>query len=296
MADINETISDATTDWHSGFCAAAELGLSENKEDLFFEREYPLSKRPLRIDMLIVEKRDGVQIKNKIGHIFKRYNIIEYKSPGDGLSIDDFFKTYSYAGLYKSLGETEDARQAEQITVSMFRNEKPEKMIEYLKEHGLTIEEKYPNIYYVGGLLFSLQIVVTRQIEGKKNRGLRILSRNASEEDILAFIEEAGEYTTQGDKENVDAILQVSVSANYELYEELKRREPNMCEAMRRLMKDEIADEVREAQKDGEMKARRETAFELADMGLPVEKIAKAVKVSLETVQKWLSGNVGVAK
>lgn len=46
----------------------------------------------------------------------------------------------------------------------------------------------------------------------------------------------------------------------------------------------------------GEMKAKRETAFELADMGLPVEKIAKAVKVSLETVQKWLSGNVGVAK
>lgn len=47
---------------------------------------------------------------------------------------------------------------------------------------------------------------------------------------------------------------------------------------------------------DGEMKKAKETAFELASMGLPVEKIAKAVKVSLETVEKWLSGNVGVAK
>ncbi len=46
----------------------------------------------------------------------------------------------------------------------------------------------------------------------------------------------------------------------------------------------------------GKMEQARETAFELADMGLPVEKIAKAVKVSLETVQKWLSGNASVAK
>lgn len=39
----------------------------------------------------------------------------------------------------------------------------------------------------------------------------------------------------------------------------------------------------------GETKAKRETAFELADMGLSVEKIAKAVKMNLETVKSWLS-------
>ena len=65
-----------------------------------------------------------------------------------------------------------------------------------------------------------------------------------------------------------------------------------MCEAMRALMKDDIV----KAQEDGRMEQAKETAFELADMGLPVEKIAKAVKVSLETVQKWLSGNRGVVK
>ncbi len=133
--------------------------------------------------------------------------------------------------------------------------------------------------------------MVTRELErGRdgKNLSLKVLSRSASEEDVRSFIEMAEKLTTQGDRANVDAILQVSVSANYELYEKMKRRDPLMCEAMRRLMKDEM----KEAQKDGEMKAKRETAFELADMGLPVEKIAKAVKVSLETVQKWLSGNV----
>lgn len=46
----------------------------------------------------------------------------------------------------------------------------------------------------------------------------------------------------------------------------------------------------------GEMKAKRETAFELANRNMPAETIADIIKVSLETVQKWLSGNAGVAK
>lgn len=63
-----------------------------------------------------------------------------------------------------------------------------------------------------------------------------------------------------------------------------------MCEALRRLMQDEIADEVREAeiraQRNGEMKAKRETALTLASMGMSAEKIAEAVKVSLKIVQE----------
>lgn len=52
----------------------------------------------------------------------------------------------------------------------------------------------------------------------------------------------------------------------------------------------------KEGEARGEMKAKRETAFELADMGLPVEKIAKAVKVNLETVKGWFSENPSIAK
>ena len=51
-----------------------------------------------------------------------------------------------------------------------------------------------------------------------------------------------------------------------------------------------------EREEKGEMKAKRETAVELANRNMPAETIADIIKVSLETVQKWLSGNVGVAK
>lgn len=42
------------------------------------------------MDLLIINKLVDVQIENEIGRIFKRYNVVEYKSPEDGLSIDDY--------------------------------------------------------------------------------------------------------------------------------------------------------------------------------------------------------------
>lgn len=66
----------------------------------------------------------------------------------------------------------------------------------------------------------------------------------------------------------------------------------NMCEAMRRLMQDEIAHEVREA----EMNGKKEMALSLAGMGMPAEKIAEAAKVSLKVVQGWLAGSMSLAK
>ncbi len=46
----------------------------------------------------------------------------------------------------------------------------------------------------------------------------------------------------------------------------------------------------------GEMNAKRETAFNLAKRGMSVADIADVIKVSLETVQKWLAGNMSAAK
>ncbi len=46
----------------------------------------------------------------------------------------------------------------------------------------------------------------------------------------------------------------------------------------------------------GEMKKAKEMAFSLAEMGIPVEKIAQAAKVSAQVVAEWLSGNVNPAK
>ena len=51
--------------WHPGFCGAAEIELISNKGELEFQREYNLSKEPLRMELLIIKKRKDVPIENE---------------------------------------------------------------------------------------------------------------------------------------------------------------------------------------------------------------------------------------
>ena len=77
--------NQARIQWHPGFYGAAELEFRNNENDLTFSREVLLSKKPLQMDMLIVKKREGAFIDSEIGSLFKTYNVLEYKAPGDTL-------------------------------------------------------------------------------------------------------------------------------------------------------------------------------------------------------------------
>ncbi len=103
--------------------------------------------------------------------------------------------------------------------------------------------------------------VVTGQLKNEAHRSLRILSKHAQKEDVQAFIAESMRLTAPGDRNNIDAILQVSASANRALYEEV-RRDSNMCEALKELMKDEIEKERQEAAKAAAKIATQDTILE----------------------------------
>ena len=239
MADIPEAVN---IQWHPGFYGAAELEFISNKSDLEFQREFNLSKEPIRMDLLIIKKLSNIRTKNEIGHIFRKFNVVEYKSNDDALSIDDYYKTVGYACLYKGLGETVDQIPANELTISIFRESYPREMFEAMKNLGLEIKERYPGIYYISGkqALFDTQVVVTKQLNRETRRTLRVLSKHVKEEDVRAFVEEAALISEPGDRNNVDAVLQVSVSANKEIYEAIRRCDKVMCEALRELMKEDL--------------------------------------------------------
>ena len=48
-------------------------------------------------------------------------------------------------------------------------------------------------------------------------------------------------------------------------------------------------DEIEAEVKKGRLEQARDTACALRDMGLPIDSIAKAVKVSIETIEGWLA-------
>jgi hypothetical protein len=92
-----------------------------------------------------------------------------------------------------------------------------------LEREGHEIEEKYPGIYYVTNKLpIPAQIVVTSELSKETHSCLRILSDNAEKEDVERFLEQAKGMQSPGERNNIDSVLQVSVSANNDLYEDIR--------------------------------------------------------------------------
>jgi hypothetical protein len=243
--------------WHPAFYAAAELEFRENKGDLEFKREYNLSKEPIRMDLLIVKKAKGARIKNEIGHIFKEHNVIEYKSPSDGLTVDDFFKTTGYACLYKGLGRTVDEIPADGVTVTIIREGNPLEMFKALKTLGGMIEEKYHGIYYIKGItVFDTQVIVTKELDKNPHSSLRVLTEKADEEDVRIFLESTEDIEIPGDKDNVEAVLQASISANKEVYDKV-REVIKMSDVVREFFQptiDKLVDEKAEEKAEEKVK------------------------------------------
>ena len=78
--------------WHPAFYAGIQIELEAEADLLLFENEHQLGTKPKEIDVLIVKKERDVSIRKNIGRIFRTHNIVEYKSPKDYLSVDDFYK------------------------------------------------------------------------------------------------------------------------------------------------------------------------------------------------------------
>ena len=73
-----------------------------------------------------------------------------------------------------------------------------------------------------------------------------------------------------------------------------------MCKAMDEWYDDAIAEGKEkgkiEGKIEGKMEGKKEMALSLADMGLSVEKIAEAAKVSVKVVQEWIIGSASLAE
>ena len=289
---MTEEREESRIQWHPAFYAAAKLELRDNIDELEFYPEYNLSKKPLQADLLIIEKNGKTRMKNAIGHIFRKHNIVEYKSPGDGMTVDDFYKCVAYACLYKSTGENVNAIAGDELSITMIRESYPKSMMRELKRLGIGFAEYDAGIYYSQNFFIPAQLTVTQELKPDEHRSLRILSRKADEKDVKGFIKETLGYVTQGEKADVQAVLKVSGTANYHVYEKI-RSESDM-----RNFLDEIKNEgfnegisqgLSQGISQGRTEALEQTAKNLFDAGMAIDKIAKMVDTSVNIVEEWLS-------
>ena len=244
-------------DWHSGFAGALGLSFRKYRDVLEIQREVPITKEPLRIDFLLIKKKEEAAIDNAIGRTFRKYNLIEYKNPRDALNIDTVWKTIGYAGIYKGTSRTVNAIPAEELTVTIIRSSYPRELFRVWRSEGKNIENTAPGVYQIQGLVeFPFQIVVTRELLDDDFLAFRIMKRNAEETDIVNFLELTNDYEEPGDREDLGAVLYVTKAVNIAALS--GRREDDMgYSVVREVFKEEIEHDIETVAEEREKRGER---------------------------------------
>lgn len=268
-------MTDGRLQWHSGFSATLRVELEDELDELCIEDEHMLSKKPMQIDVLVVKKKGEQPIRKNIGRIFRKHNIIEYKSPEDYLSINDFYKVYGYTCFYQSETKRVKDIPPEEITMTFICNHYPQKLLEHLKKFkGIEVEKQEAGLYYLLGDSFPIQLVIVKELSKEENYWLQNLRCNLKTgEEIQEVVRR---YEQVKHKAYYSDVMNLIVRANQKQMEE----EKNMCEALNEL----FAEELKEADLRGRKEGRKE--------GRSVGQIEKLK----ELVQKKLAKNQSIEK
>ena len=265
---------DKVIQWHPAFCAAMEHYFLHKPIVLEFQKEYNLSTKPLQDDDTVLD--------SAIGRDFRKYNIFEYKSPDDKLNIDTLYKLTAYGCLYKADGKFVNEIKAEEITLTLMRDTCPKSLLKALEKEGKLVRSNTRGVYFITEMLFPVRIIVTGELPATEAGALKYLSRNLTKKDAAEFVrmtkQAAGEY----EEILIDSIMQVSISANRQVYEEAKKEDITMCEALKDLMQEEI----KAGRDEGREEGRKETIYGLVSEGdLSPEKGAQKLGVSVEQLK-----------
>ena len=79
LSSSSATPHSHRVNWHEAAACAIEIDLRDYASMLQFFSEYILGKNSYRIDFLVIKKLSGQVIPKNIAHIFKTYNLFEFK-------------------------------------------------------------------------------------------------------------------------------------------------------------------------------------------------------------------------
>lgn len=267
--------------WHSGFGAAFRITLQDEMPYLEMHEEYLLNKKPLQIDVLIVRKKADIRIEKAVGKIFRQHNIIEYKSPEDYLSINDFYKVYGYACIYQSNTDRVKEIDPEQITLTFVCSHYPRQMLDHLKKvRGIHVERHGEGIYYLNGDPIPMQLMITPELSKKENYWLQNLRTDLKAGGEIRNL--MANYEKHRKSKDHAAVMNLIARANWEQMEVEKK----MCDALNEL----FAEELKEADNRGREKLLAELIEKKLNKGRTIEEIAEALETDEATVRRIAEG------
>lgn len=289
--------------WHPAFTAAMQLELKEYKEHLEFLTEYQLTDEPLRIDILVIKKLDNIEINKLIGKIFRTYNIFEYKSPTDYISIDDYYKVKAYAYLYKALSEGTNKIDIKEMTLTLTSSKYPRKLIDYLKSEQKAVVKSIDNgIYYIENTDITTQIIVAKELKDEESKYLKLLQLQHKNKKLIT--EWINEYISNVKNPLYRIIMDVLTESNpneiLEVYRDMgigKISNDNRAfilevmkkfELDKKLKEEGIKEGIKEGREEGKEEERRQLILKQYKKGLSVEYIADINEFDIEYVKTVL--------
>jgi hypothetical protein len=251
------------------------MELLDYADVLDFDIEHPLTREPLRVDVLIIKKKKDVVIDKHIASIFKGRNIVEYKSPEDSLTIADFHQVMAYAHLYcvpPEQGEMTD------LTVTFVTTREPRELKGYLQGvYGYTLTEAWAGITLITGDVLPMQIIERKKLSPAEGVWLGSLGGDLSVEGIKAVLEEAKEVPRGAP---IGAYLYMLLMANAQKTQEVLKMSDVMSleEIFEGLPITEhwMARGEARGKEEGKEEKAVQIARNLKKIGLPPEQIAEA--------------------
>lgn len=242
-----------------------------------YETEHQLNHEPLRIDLLVVKKNREVRIANELGAVFRGYNIMEYKSEEDSLSIDTVFKINAYALLYKAFGKATDMIKINDITVTLTRLGYPREAFKSLVAQGYTVEKKNPGIYMItGDIILPTQIIVISQLDEDLHFWITKLRKSVTKEQLLKVLVKSKELTPKQIELYIRPYISVLADANRKAMDKIREEEPEMGNYFREIFKDDL--------EKSKLAGKEETAIEMIKDHLPLEKIAQYTQLTVAQI------------
>lgn len=146
-------------------------------------------------------------------------------------------------------------------------------LIKELKQEGLSVDKKSAGIYQVNfPILGGIYILVTRELDKQEHIWLTSLSNHMCEEDTRTLLRETGKLTQKDDREYADAVLQIAMERNKELFDR-EKEDADMCEAFWELFQPEI-----EAEKKNSELCGKKQGIEIGEYTKLISQIGRKIQ------------------
>lgn len=210
----------------------------------------------------------------------KGHNIIEYKSPDDTSTIDDFYKVYGYACFYKADTEKTDEIKIHDLTLTFVCYHYPRKMLEHLKmKRHFSIEKTDEGIYYIVGDILSIQLIMVPELSEEHNLWLHSLTNKIKMHQMAEKL--ICSYSSHKQEWLYESVMNVIVNSNKETFREVDA----MCDALQEILEDLMKDKIDEREQQAlESKMLSQIRKKVAKgKSLPV--IADELEETVESIQ-----------